>query len=195
MGLTYKFSDKEVIKLLKENLVIIADTNEQKWSHIKEYFDKNKIKYVNKNMDAGDYGVAILAAPSLGIERNLHLNVAIERKANIDELCNNFGDGRTRFENEFMRAEHKKTKMILMIEDNNFYHNLVTNNYRSNYKPQSFLATLKAFEARYNFQTQIVDKKYAGLCIYSTLKYFLRDALIDWNIEKFDLILEDEIVI
>lgn len=39
----YKFSDKEQ-KILLKNLVIICDTREQRWEHIKDYFDRKKNK-------------------------------------------------------------------------------------------------------------------------------------------------------
>ena len=80
MQIQYKFTDTEIKKLLKENVVIIVDTREQENKHITDFFDKKEIKYISKKLDAGDYAIKLIASPELGIHRDMHFPIAIEKK-------------------------------------------------------------------------------------------------------------------
>ena len=53
----------------------------------------------------------------LGIQRDLYFSdeIAIERKASLDELANNLTADRTRFEDEMLRS--KDCKVLLMLEN------------------------------------------------------------------------------
>lgn len=161
---------------MTENLVIIVDTREQKNDLILEYFNNKKIKYEVKKLDAGDYSVKLSDNPEMGILRDLFIPVTIEKKNSIDELASSFKD-RTRFENEFIRAQGSATKMFLLVEDGLGYENIVKGNYRSQYEPKALLASLKTFESRYNISTSFIDRKYSGNFIYHTLKYYLYEYL------------------
>ena len=35
--------------------MIIVDTRERKWDHIKKYFDEHGVEYVVQKLDEGDY--------------------------------------------------------------------------------------------------------------------------------------------
>lgn len=175
MFVKYKFTDTEIKKLLS-NMVIIVDTREQMNQHILDYFTKKKVQYEVKKVDAGDYTVKLLACPELNIMRDLYIPVTIEKKNSIDELAGSFKD-RTRFENEFIRAQGNNTKVYLLVEDGKGYENLIKGNYGSQYEPKALLASLKTFESRYNITTAFVDKKYTGNYIYHTLKYYLYEYL------------------
>lgn len=176
MQINYKFTDKEIKTLLTDNLVIIVDSREQINDHILSYFDKKKIKYVTKKLDAGDYSIKLTADPELGIARDLYFPVCIEKKNSVDELSGSFKD-RNRFESEFIRATKNGTKVYLLVEDIDGYSNIVNGRYRSEYDPKAFLASLKSWEIRYNFGTSFIDKKYSGNFIYYTLKYYLHEFL------------------
>ena len=176
MNIQYKFTDTEIKKLLSENLTIIVDTREQQNQHILDYFVKQKIKYVIKKLDAGDYSIKLTAAPEIGLARDLYFPVTIEKKNSVDELAGSIKD-RSRFEAEFIRAKGSGTKMYLLIEDKDGYENIVMGKYQSQYEAKAFLASLKTFESRYNFSTAFADKTYAGNFIYYTLKYYLYECL------------------
>ncbi len=175
MFVKYKFTDTEIKKLI-ENMTIIVDTREQQNQHILDYFEKKKIKYEVKKVDAGDYTVKLSACPELNILRDIYMPVTIEKKNSIDELAGSFKD-RTRFENEFIRAYGSNTKIFLLIEDGQGYENIIKGNYRSQYEPKALLASLKTFENRYNINIAFMDKKYSGNFIYHTLKYYLYEYL------------------
>lgn len=176
MDVKYRFTKTEIEKLLENNLVIIVDTREQENKHILDYFDKKKIHYEVKKLDAGDYSVKLTANEELKLFREIYFPVTIEKKNSIDELAQSFKD-RTRFENEFIRATGAGIKIFLLIEDGQGYENIIKGNYRSQYEPKALLASLKAFESRYNIHTAFIDKKYSGNFIYHTLKYYLYEYL------------------
>lgn len=175
MNLGYRFTDTEIKKLMG-NIVIIVDTREQENQHILDYFDKKKVKYEVKKLDAGDYSIKINAMPELGLSRDCYIPVTIEKKNSIDELASSFKD-RTRFEAEFIRAVGSGTKILLMVEDPAGYENIINHKYRSEYEPKALLGSLLAFESRYDFTTMFVNKKYSGNRIYHTLRYHLYDYL------------------
>lgn len=176
MQVQYRFTDTELKTLFKENLTILVDTREQQNQHILNYFDKKKVKYLVKKLDAGDYSLKLTSNTDLGIARDLYFPVMIEKKNSVDELASSFKD-RTRFESEFIRASGSGTKIYLLIEDENGYQNILKGNYRSEYAPKALLASLKAFEARYNITTAFIPKQCSGNFIYYTLRYYLYEYL------------------
>lgn len=112
----------------------------------------------------------------MNIDRELRFDkeIAIERKASLDELAGNLTQHRTRFEEEMATYDGKK---YLLIE-NASYQDIVNSNYRSEYNAKSFLATLHAFNHRYNLEIVFMpDASKSGLWIYSTFAYWLRERL------------------
>lgn len=189
--MNYKFKDKELKTLLK-NIVIVVDTREQKKNHITEYFDSKKKRYKVEKLDQGDYSAFIESndeTKPLGVNRDWYFNndIAIERKNSIDELASSITD-RERFESEFLRLNKYNTKVILMIEDPKGYENILKGNYRSQYKPASYVATLESFIARYNLNLIFVDRNISGFKIYKTLYYHIREILKNKGyIEEVDI--------
>ena len=172
----YKYTDKELKTLLK-SMVMIIDSNEQVFEHISDWFTAKKIPFVIQNMDFADYSFYLPANPELGIVRDLYFTnkITIERKKNLVELSGNFTNDRLRIESEFIRH---KGKMILLIEDAE-YLDIIKHNYRTEYKPESFLATLHSFSERYDIPfTFMKDNKCSGQFIYYTFYYWLRNYLL-----------------
>lgn len=168
----FKYSDKEIKEILKEAIVVV-DTREQKCGHIIEYFTVKKIPYVCEKLDFGDYTLKV-HLPHL--ERAVYLQdkCVIERKANLNELSGNFTQGRERIESEFLKG---RGKMHLLIE-NAKYEDILLQNYNTKYLPQSFMGTLKAFEARYDLKIMYLENiNYSGDFIYRTLQHHLRELL------------------
>lgn len=162
------FSDGELTKKLKE-IVILTDTREQVNSHVLEYFDKHKIKHMARALTTGDY-TAMLCGDTF------EHDVVIERKANLDEIAGNFTVGRQRFEDEFLRAKARGTKVHLIVE-NASWGGILAHNYRSKLKPQSLIASMLSWQARYNITVTFCRPSETGLIIYRTLYYWIRDAL------------------
>jgi ERCC4-type nuclease len=173
MAMKYKYSDKEMKELLS-SIVILVDSREQENKHIIDYFDSKKKPYEEKKLDYGDYSAYLPINEELGIHRNLFFSAAIERKNSVDELASTIKD-RTRFENELIRAQ--RFPFLLLVEDPNGYENIIKGNYRSEYQARALLGSLKAFEARYGFQTVFVAPHTAGNYIYHHFYYSIRNSL------------------
>jgi hypothetical protein len=172
----YRYSDKELKTILK-SMVMIIDSNEQVFEHISDWFTAKKIPFVIQNMDFADYSFYLPANPELGIVRDLYFTdkITIERKKHLTELSGNFAQERTRIENEFIRH---RGKMILMIEGAD-YTDIIKHNYQTEYKPESFLATLHSFCDRYDVPFYFMkDKTFSGQFIYYTFYYWLRNYLL-----------------
>lgn len=205
-----KFTDTEIKKLLK-NIVILVDTKEQRNEHVIEYFTRHKRKYKRQSLKEADYSAYIeynaetsKILESVGVHRNLYMTdvVLIERKGSLDEvagnLCNrsakydSFGNEivaenkeRERFRFELTRMRLCNARCFLFIEDNNGDVNLRNGIYRSQYKPESFLASLKSFEMEFNFSCKFIGKNVMGSEIFYTIYYAIRDFFKKGDIERF----------
>ncbi len=184
----YKLTDTEIKKLLTENLMIIYDTREQQNLHVLDYFDQKKIKYKKQKIDEGDYGAIITKRPEMGIHRDLYFKIAVERKNSIDELAGNLAEESDtrddiRLIRELRRAKEKGIKMFLVIEDENGKRNIKAGNYRSLYKPVSFMARLRSLQDLYLNGTSFINCNDTGEEIFGILYYGVRNFLKEGNFD------------
>lgn len=90
--------------------MILIDSREKKFDHIRNYFDKNNVPYEVTKLDEGDY------------QNTEHPNITIDRKANLQEICMNLSRGEEniiRFTKECKRAREKHLRFIVLIEGTN----------------------------------------------------------------------------
>ena len=161
----------------KIDFKIVIDTREKNIDHIIKAFEKNNVKYEKRALPIGDY---IIEGPSGYVP-----NVTIERKASIDELIANLLDkstvdenGNNRFARELIRAKKANKKFILLVEDEKFYINLLTGNYRSKVNPRAAKGLIMSLQAKYpNLSIMPIEKKLVGSYIHSVLYYALREDL------------------
>lgn len=175
---SYRYTDKELAQLL-DSLVVLIDRREQACRHIRDYLDRKEVVYENRSLDFGDYSFYLPADPELGIVRPVHFDkqLAIERKANLEELSRNFAQDRARFERELIRAQGAGAKLILLVEVGDGYGRMVNGEYNTEYRPQSFVATLFSFMHRYDIQVFFVAGRYSGNVILYCFRYWLRERL------------------
>lgn len=83
---------------------VIVDTREQKWSHIKAYFDKHGIEYIPKKLDEGDYQIE--GQPK----------ITVDRKKDMQEMYNCVVNDKSRFYKEVRRCHQKGIKLYVLIE-------------------------------------------------------------------------------
>ena len=161
----------------KINFKIIIDTREKQIDHIIKAFEKNDVKYERRALAIGDYIVESL--------EGYVPNIVIERKASIDELVGNLLDtatkdenGNNRFTRELIRAKKANKKFILLIEDEKFYINLLTGNYRSKVNPRAARGMILSLESKFrNLSIVWMSKKEVASYIHSILYYSLREDL------------------
>lgn len=172
----YRYTKSEQ-QLLLNSMEILIDTREKSNNHITDYLDRKEVKYKSKKLEFGDYSFMLPANKTLGIVKDIYFNneISIERKANLEELSNNFTHDRTQFENELIRSTG--SKLILMIENAAGYRNIIEHNYRTQYKSKSFLATLHSFKHRYNMDTVFIEPELAGNFIFYSFYYWLRENI------------------
>lgn len=176
-----EYKDKE-IKQIIDSMIILVDSREKKISHLLMYFKHKKIKYEIYKLDYGDYSFMIPKnESSLDILEDIYFTdkIAIERKANAEEISNNFADGRERFHREFERS---KGVLRLLIEDCS-YSNISNGEYGTKFPKESFIGSLHSFQEKYNCQFFFTDKQHSGEYIYNSFKYYLKTNIIN-NIKK-----------
>jgi ERCC4-type nuclease len=169
----YNYSDTELKKILK-TLIITVDTREQVNQHVLDYFRMREVSFKFKTMKTGDYSAMIPKNEEFGITRDIYLNAVIERKNSVDELVESIKD-RSRFENELIRAS--RHPFTLIVEDLQGYSKILKGQYRSKYKPESLLGSIKTFEVRYNYSTVFLANTTTGNYIYHHFLYMARELL------------------
>ena len=172
-----KFTQKEQETLLK-SIVVVCDTREHegKNQHILDYFDSKGIAWKKRKLDYCDYSFYLPKNEELGITRDLWFDkeVAIERKANLDEYANNMVKERDRIKKEFAQAPKNK---VLLIENASFS-DMVNGNYRSQYSTSSYFGTIMSFWHGYNLPVMFMpDISQSGKFIYGYFYFYLRNLI------------------
>lgn len=90
-------------------MMLIVDTREQKWGHVKTYLDNNRIQYEVRKLDYGDYMIP-------------GSSVSVDRKQDINELASNLctTDSR-RFWNELRNAHRAGIRIVILCEHGEGY--------------------------------------------------------------------------
>lgn len=152
----YKYSDSELKELLN-GMVILIDTREKQNEHITSAFEKHGVMYERRALKHGDYSFYLKANPALGIHKDLYFDkqIVVERKANLEEISQNFTKFRANLEKELACAPPTK---VILIESNN-YTDLVHHYYSTEYNPKSFLTSFHSFWHRYNCPMFFLQEK------------------------------------
>ena len=162
------------IKSALDSAVILCDTREQPTVRFKKRMESIGLPYRRQKLDFGDYSIAC----RLPNEEELDLSeaVAIERKMNLDEICNCFCQSRKRFEREFLRAKEAGAKIYLLIEGGS-WEKAYAGSYRSRMTSAAFIASLTVWLARYNCQIIFCEPETTGKLIRELLYRELKERL------------------
>jgi len=152
-------------------MIVIVDSKEKVYDHIKKYFDKNKVPYKVRNLETGDYSAMI---ENLTMEND----VVIERKANLNEVCTNLAsEDRLRFERELIRAKANGIKVYWLIE-NATWSDIFLGNYRSKATSKSITGSILSMVARYDLTLIFCKPAETGKLIHAILYYSAREQLL-----------------
>ena len=168
-----KWNDAEIEKSLK-SIVIQVDTREKKRGHIRAALEELGCHYVSQKLDFGDYSYRYTRPD--GTEEGCSGQIAVERKANLDEICGNFTYGRDRFEREFQRAREKGAEVHLLVEDAN-WGKIKNHMYLSRLNPAALQGNLLSWVFRYDLRLWYNTTALAGEFIYKLFRYHLRNKL------------------
>lgn len=202
--------DKKGIDIKKCAYEIIVDSREKKiQNHILNKFEEgfeykpshhdmyrgkkstysDPIQYYiqEKGLKVGDYTIAV-QLPS-GEVINFQDKIVIERKADLNELCCNLYDtkskdeeGLTRFERELKKGYEKGIKMHLLIETDNMIDKILSSKHfrydkASKVSPKNFQMMLLSLCNRYNVTVWYTDKKNSARLIHDLLYVYSREYL------------------
>lgn len=168
------FEVKEVLKTFE----IIVDTREQETFRSQQRYEALGVPFYRQTLNYGDYtyNIKIDGADLHSTDRRVDGLCVIERKQNLDELANCFTRGRERFQREFERASDNNAKVYLLIE-NGSLDLLIRGQYRSRLNPKAFLASLMAWEVRYNVTTIFCESENSGMLIKEILYRDIKERL------------------
>jgi len=162
-----------------KSMVVLVDTREQDTPALHRRLKGLSCSFERIKLDFGDYSCKYVL-PN-GTEQML--DVAIERKMNIDELCNCFCKGRGRFTREFERAKESDAKVYLLIE-NASWEKIYNGDYRSKMTAQALVSSLTAWQARYNCQLIFCEQNTSGALIHEFLYRELKEQLEGRRLES-----------
>ena len=154
------------------SMVYCVDSREQPTKALEKrlsYLQPN----VRETLNAGDY----TAKTQLPNGEWFYVPVAIERKMSLTEIAGNFTRERDRFRAEFNRASEHEIRLYILIEQAS-WESAYAGAYRSRMKPQSLIASLLTWSARYKCPLIMCDRpETGGKLIRDILYYEMREAL------------------
>lgn len=164
-----------------DSLVILVDTREQDTEKARRRLKALPCEFRRQALNYGDYSYAFVnpITQKLSVtytDRTISTQCMIERKMSLDELAGCFTRDRKRFEREFERAKSNDANIFLIVE-NATYENLINGKYRSKFSPQAFLASLIAWQIRYEIHTIFCKEETSPALIYEICKRDLKERL------------------
>lgn len=128
---------------------------------------------VRETLNAGDYTAKTLLPDGTWF----YVPAAVERKMSLTEIAGNFTRERERFKAEFNRARENGIRLYLLIEQAS-WESAYAGFYRSQLKPQSMVASLLTWSARYGCMISMCERAdTGGKLIRDILHYEMREAL------------------
>jgi ERCC4-type nuclease len=149
-----------------KGLLLIIDTREKdkkQLKRIKSFCDRNKIDFVVKKLDFGDYSFEY---EGVSYEKEFIL----ERKKTFDELIMNLSKKDIgRFSREFERA--KNCKIILFVEQSKTF--FEKHKYRSKIPPKVLGKKIRTFLNKYMIEFHLVKKVDTAKFIFKKIQGYL----------------------
>jgi ERCC4-type nuclease len=157
------------IKRQLDSLVCLVDTREQDTIRARRRIESIGLPIERVALNFGDYSARCGAIDLSG-------KVVIERKMDLTELCGCYCQSRKRFEREFLRAKDANAKVYLLIE-NASWEKAYGGQYRSKMRPESLVASITAWLARYRCQLIFCREETSGKLIHDILYREMKQAL------------------
>lgn len=161
-----------------ESFSVLIDTREQRTEASERRYKAFGCPYQRAKLDYGDYSAQceIDGVPLYDINHSVKSKTVVERKMNLDELAGCFGRERKRFEREFQRAKEAGARIYLLVEDAT-WENIINHRYRSKLNPAAFLASILAWQVRYDMKVIFCKRETSGKMIREILYRELKEQL------------------
>ena len=161
----------EAEECLKQ-MIYCVDTREQPTKSLEKRLSYLQ-PFERETLKAGDYTAKTLLPDGAWF----YVPVAIERKMSLTEIAGNFCRERERFIAEFNRARDAEIRLYILIEQAS-WESAYAGAYRSQMTPQSLIASLLTWSARYKSPIILCDRPdTGGKLIRDILHYEMREAL------------------
>ena len=154
---------------------LVIDSREKRNEYIIEALKRNNIDYAIRKLDFGDYSAQIYFRD--GRYTRLDRCFCFERKRELTELSNTIYQGIDRFESEMKLASIYTTHKKLIIEDIDYYKNILKHNYRTQLPPKLFLKRLYELQNKYNIEIVAVDERLTASYIYRYICMYIEDNI------------------
>lgn len=158
---------------------IICDTREQPTERAKQRYASFGVNYSRGTLNYGDYcgNITLPNGDKLYDESvTISARCVVERKMNLDELAQCFTRGRDRFKREFERARENGARVFLLCE-NGSIEKILRHEYRSQFRPNAFLASVIAWNIRYDMQLIFCTQLTSGMMIKEILYRDMKDRI------------------
>lgn len=157
------------VKRQLSGMVCLVDTREQDTMRARKRLASIGLPLERVTLPFGDYSARCDCLDLRG-------SVSIERKMDLDEIAHCYCQDRKRFEREFERAKQAGAKVYLLIE-NADWEKAYAGLYRSQMKPESLVASMTAWLARYNCQLLFCKEETSGQLIHDILYREMKERL------------------
>lgn len=161
------------------SMEILVDTREQCTSKSQQRYNSFGVPYSRATLDYGDYAanfVLLDGSPLYDISKKISPKCVIERKMNLDELAQCFTHFRDRFEREFQRATNNGCFIHLICEEGSF-EKIEGHKYSSKFPPKAFIASITAWQRRYNIHFHFCSSLESGHLIREFLYRDMKERI------------------
>lgn len=176
------FDARDLLKTFE----IICDTREQPTPRAEQRYKSFGCGYSRGTLSYGDYCGNITFPDGSKLydqSGTISARCVVERKMNLDELAQCFTRGRERFQREFERAAAAGGRIFLLCE-NGSIEKIMKHDYRSRFNPKAFMASVIAWNIRYNMQLIFCSQLTSGIMIKEILYRDIKDRIEKGEIER-----------
>lgn len=166
------------IETCLERMTLLVDTREQENDALRRRLAIAGLPWERKKLYAGDYSVKCPLPDETVLD--LSDQIAIERKMSIDELAMCFGSERKRFTAEFDRAYEAGIRIYMLIEGAT-WEKIFKHQYRSRLHENALVASILAFQARYDSPVLFCERTTTGKLIREILLRELKERLREYG--------------
>lgn len=165
------------IEDLMKSFEIICDTREQQTQRAQQRYKDFGVNCSRGTLSYGDYCANVTFPDGTKLydsSGTIYAKCVVERKMNLDELAQCFTRGRDRFKREFERASANGCRVFLLCEDGSI-EKILRHEYRSQFNPNAFLASVIAWNIRYDMQLIFCTHLSSGKMIREILYRDIKD--------------------
>ena len=162
-----------------ETMEILVDTREQSTSKAVQRYNSFGVPYSKTTLAYGDYTanfVLLDGSKLYDISKTINPLCVVERKMNLDELAQCFTHSRERFEREFQRAVSNHCFIHLICEEGS-YEKIEGHKYKSKFPPKAFMASVLAWQRRYNIHFHFCSSLESGRLIKELLYRDMKERI------------------